>query len=81
MWGKGIYFAVDAKYSCPGYSFCRDKEQKKYEVFLANVIIGRDVDLKPDSGLREPPLIIPGTNQRYDSVKGHTNGSDVYMVY
>ena len=21
MWGKGIYFALNANYSCPGYSF------------------------------------------------------------
>jgi hypothetical protein len=21
MWGKGIYFAVNANYSCPGYSY------------------------------------------------------------
>jgi hypothetical protein len=21
MWGKGIYFAVNANYSCPSYSF------------------------------------------------------------
>lgn len=21
MWGRGIYFAVNANYSCPGYSF------------------------------------------------------------
>jgi hypothetical protein len=41
-WGKAIYFAVNAIYSCPAYSFVVPDEQNQYEVFCANVVIGRE---------------------------------------
>jgi hypothetical protein len=44
------------------------------------VIIGKEFETKPDGSLMEPPAIA-GTNDRYDSVKGNTAGSDVFMVY
>jgi hypothetical protein len=49
---------------------------------LADVVIGTSIDTKTNSdrSLREPP-VIPGTKYHYDSVKGHTNNSDVYIVY
>ena len=37
--------------------------------------------MESDNTLTMPPLIPNSENQRYDSVKGHTYGSDVYMVY
>lgn len=82
MWGKGIYFAVNANYSCPNYSHIVPNESDTYEVFMADVVIGTTIDTgtKNDSNLREPP-VVPGAKYHYDSVKGHTNGSDVYIVY
>jgi len=82
MWGKGIYFAVNASYSCPGYSHPVPGLPNVYEVFAANVVIGNVIDTgtRNDGTLRAPPKI-PGKNEHYDSVKGHTNGSDVYIVY
>lgn len=82
MWGKGIYFAVNANYSCPNYSHIVPNAHQTYEVFLADVITGTYIDTKTnnDSNLREPPMI-PGTTKHYDSVKGHTAGSDVFIVY
>jgi hypothetical protein len=49
---------------------------------LADVVTGTFIDTKTnsDSSLREPP-IVPGSNYNYDAVKGHTNGSDVFIVY
>jgi hypothetical protein len=44
------------------------------------VIIGREFETAPNGSLKEPPAIA-GTNDRYDSVKGNTGGSDVFMVY
>jgi hypothetical protein len=67
--GKGIYFAVNASYSCPGYSYPVPGLPKTYEVFLANVIIG-NASGTGSSGLTCPPL-------NYDSVKG----ADMYIVY
>ena len=80
MWGKGIYFAVNANYSCPKYSFKVPDQQDQYEVFCANVVIGNEIEIAPNNALLEPPAN-PNTNDRYDSVKGNTNGSDVYIVY
>ncbi len=49
-------------------------------MFLVGVLLGDCVTLKPDNKLIKPPNK-PGTSIEYDSVKGHTGGSDVYMVY
>ena len=82
MWGKGIYFAVNANYSCPNYSHIVPNAHQTYEVFLADVVTGEYIDTKTnnDPNLREPPMI-PGTTKHYDAVKGHTAGSDVFIVY
>ena len=82
MWGKGIYFAVNANYSCPNYSHIVPNAHQTYEVFLADVVTGEYIDTKTsnDPNLREPPMI-PGEKKHYDAVKGHTNGSDVFIVY
>ena len=44
------------------------------------MIIGREFETAPNNALMEPPAIA-GTNDRYDSVKGNTAGSDVFIVY
>jgi hypothetical protein len=45
-------------------------------------MIGNSIDTGTNNNpnLKEPP-IIAGKDERYDSVKGHTNGSDIYIVY
>jgi hypothetical protein len=84
MWGRGIYFAVNAEYSCRGYKFTVPNCNNVYEVFSANVIIGNEKDFGPSNdgckAFKEPPCI-PNSTERYDSVKGHTGGSDVFIVY
>ena len=40
MWGKAIYFAVNANYSCPQYSYKVPGSKNEWEVFCANVVIG-----------------------------------------
>ena len=81
MWGKGIYFAVNASYSCPGYSYPVPGQPKTYEVFFANAIIGNSCDMPSTNNLFVPPLLPGSYDQHYDSVKGFTNGSDVFIVY
>lgn len=51
-------------------------------MFVARVLVGNAVSLDSDNTLRRPPMI-PNTDPSipYDSVKGRTKGSDVYMVY
>jgi hypothetical protein len=49
-------------------------------MFMASVILGKEVVLSQDKSLKVPPNK-PGTYIPYDSVKGNTGGSDVIMVY
>jgi hypothetical protein len=50
-------------------------------MFMANVIIGNTIVTQPDKTLKDPPFIRGSTQDRYDSVKGKTEGSDVIMLY
>lgn len=54
MWGKGIYFAVNANYSCPGYSYVVPGTNT-YEVFAAYVITGNAFECLSNDGLQAPP--------------------------
>jgi len=48
-------------------------------MFLAEVVLGDYIELQ-ESKIIKPPLKDDLTSH-YDSVKGHSRGSDVYMVY
>ena len=50
-------------------------------MIMAKVILGKEFNSPVDKSLKEPPEIEKGKNIRYDSVKGYTNGSDVFMIY
>jgi len=82
LWGKGIYFAVNANYSCPGYSWKVPGQPNVYQVFLCEVLIGNyfEAGSNTDRSLREPPFK-PGQTVRHDSVRAFTGGSVVHMVY
>ena len=87
-WGKGNYFAVDADYS---HSYAYRVSDGVYQMFLARVITGESSYCEPDSYLRMPPskkfnpcnwhLPINFAGERYDSVTGTTEGSEVFIVY
>ena len=49
-------------------------------MFMALVIVGKEIVLQPDNSLLAPPNQ-PGTNIPYNSVKGFTGGSNVVMIY
>ena len=76
MWGRAIYFAVNSSYS-NSYSYNAGAFR---QMFMASVLIGKFEPRQSDRSIREPGLI-PGTNLRYDSVKGNTDNCDVFMVY
>ena len=80
MWGNGNYFAVKASYSNKYAYRLSDGTQ---QVFLAKVLTGLSIDLEPDSSLRMPPVIKPEVkgSTRYDTVTGHTHGSQVFIAY
>jgi hypothetical protein len=50
-------------------------------MFYARVMIGDFVEMNPDSSLRDAPFKQGSETEQYDSVKGTTNGSDVFMIY
>ena len=43
MWGRGVYFAVNASYSMPSYS--HQNEDGTYSFFLMKVLIGDYIEL------------------------------------
>lgn len=71
MWGEAIYFAVNAAYSCPGYS--HKVSDGTHKVFLAEVSLGKEIELASTPTLKEPP-------KGYNSVRGFTNNSVVHSV-
>ena len=90
MWGQANYFAVNASYS-DNYAFVRENVR---EVLLVKVLTGDSCKMDPDNSLRLPPekprstmeedgitSTLQCAKQRYDTVNGCTNGSQVYMTY
>lgn len=81
MWGTGTYFAVNASYS-DAYAYSTGKER---QILLAKVLTGETYRCQPDGSLNKPPLKTDSTgtftDERYDSVSGNTNGSEIYVIY
>ncbi len=81
MWGIAVYFAVNSVYS-NDYHYQVPRTNQK-QMFYARVLVANYKELMPDRTLRVPPLINQNLNhgERYDSVKGFTNNSEVFMIY
>jgi len=77
MWGRGLYFAVNASYS-DGYA--TQKGSSKL-FMLCRVLVGDYIDLPSNSSLRKAPHRNDFPGLSYDSIKGHTGGSDIYILY
>ena len=84
LWGTGSYFAVNASYS-DAYAYSTPGGFNVKQMFICKVLTGDcyNAGSTTDKSLRQPPLKSSEGHEekRYDSVKGHTNGSDVYVVY
>jgi hypothetical protein len=78
MWGRALYFAVNASYS-DSYAYKTKNETKK--LLLCLVYTGDYIKQEPDRTLRQPPIRINGINLTYDSIKGNTSGSDIFVLY
>ncbi len=87
MWGVANYFAVNASYSHNyAYSSTRGKQ-----IFLATVLTGDSHECPSNGNLRMPPTKqssgatgggnVQITQMKYDTVTGHTGGSQVFMTY
>ena len=75
MWGAAIYFARNASYS---HNYSHQNGDVR-QMFLSEVCIGDCVSL-PSGSYTTPPKK-DGSDLDYDSIRGHTCNSDVYMVY
>lgn len=78
MWGRGIYFAVNAKYSKDGYAY--KNSNGTHSLFYARVALGECIQLPNNGNLIMPPEK-SGSKGRYDSIKGNSNDSDIYIIY
>ena len=83
IWGTGTYFAVNASYS-DDYAY---KSGSRKQIILAQVLTGETFRSPGDRSLTQPPkkprnmAITNFADELYDSVSGHTNRSDVFIVY
>ena len=86
LWGEGAYFAVSAQYS---NAYAYELPGGRRQFFLALVLTGIVRSCDQNKLLRKPPLKdgdqvskkFMFTDERYDSVRGKTGGSDIYVVY
>lgn len=91
LWGEGIYFAVDASYSDKFAHPVWEGLRQMKQMFLACVITGITYKCSQDRSLKLPPkkadcpthghTASTFEDERYDSVSGYTNGTDVFVVY
>jgi hypothetical protein len=83
MWGMGIYFAVNAQYSLSGYAF-KNKDGTR-SIFYVRVAVGDYIELPCNRSYKIPPEKQSTSGlfavERYDSIKGNTGGSDIYILY
>ena len=77
MWGIALYFVPNAK-SANNYSYKLPNGER--QIFLAEVLLG-DYTILPSNREQRMPPLNPANNKIFDSVKGYTDGSDIYMVY
>ena len=86
MWGTGTYFAVNASYS-NSYAYTTGARK---QMILAKVLTGETCQCNQDSSLKKPPVKsrskLSGSrnafeDELYDSVKGNTKGSDIFVIY
>ena len=88
LWGMGSYFAVNASYSDRYAYNATALGSNERQMLICKVLTGDsyNAEAKTDESLRQPPLKPVPTHgsfeeERYDSVKGNTSGSYVYVVY
>ena len=84
LWGEGTYFAVNASYS-HDYSYTVNQRS---QMFLALVLTGESHSCNQDTSLKQPPKKGGGNqddnmfaDERYDSVRGQTQGSEIFVIY
>ncbi len=92
MWGEGSYFAVKASYSD---RYAHTTTGGHRQMFLAHVLTGITCMCKSNHSMKAPPKKSEMTpsgsrgshavsmfeDERYDSVSGVTDGSEIFVIY
>ena len=78
MWGQAVYFAVNSSYS---HDYRHTQADGSFQMFYARVMVGKYILKNNDASITMPDLLPGNLVERYDTIKGHTNGSDVFMIY
>ena len=83
MWGLANYFAVNASYS---NTYAHTTVSGQRQLFLAKVLTGDSYECGSNHALKMPPEKsssghVQLSQVRYDTVTGHTSGSQVFMTY
>ena len=81
------YFAVNASYS---ENYTHQSLMGRREMFFVKVLTGDSYNCPPDGSLRMPPIKpttggpqggdVQFSQMKYDTVTGHTHGSQVFMT-
>lgn len=90
LWGEGAYFAVKASYS---NRYAYTSSDGHSQIFLVQVLTGITYKCPQNRDLKAPPkkadypmphAVSKGAmfeDERYDSVSGDTNGSEIFVIY
>jgi len=76
VFGDGVYFAVDPKYSAQEIYSPPDSEGNRY-IYQVRVLVGKSTEGEP--GMKEPPLLPDLSGKRHDSVYGYNR--KVFVVF
>ena len=78
LYGRGTYFADNSHYSSK-YAYSVPNDSGSQQLFLALVLVGETVALKPNSSYNIPPLKEGSLTERYDSINNEAEGH--YIIY
>lgn len=78
FYGDGVYFAVNANYSCSN-TYARPDASGVKRVYYCRVLTG--VFCQGKQGMRVPPAKAAGSSALYDSVVDNPNGPGMYIIF
>lgn len=77
MYGKGVYFAVNAQYSARGYSQPDASGTKR--MYVARVLTGRYT--KGEAQMKNPPPRANDPTDRYDSLVDNCQKPNMFVIF
>ncbi len=91
VWGEGAYFAAKASYS---NNYAHITPERHQQIFLTHVLTGMTCKCEKNRSIKAPPMKLEKSSglssssssamfedERYDSVSGVSDGSEVFVIY